>query len=141
MSLVVAFEDIKPEQVKRSRKDEPRPGAPARVNTSFFRATSDNPDIASAYMSRWDPGQTAAAHFHVVDQFQIIIDGKGQFGRHDVSPYCIHFSRAYTPYGPLRSDDSIGWTMLALRTRFDYLGEQNFPESAPRLREIPNHRP
>src|SRR5262249_42072657 len=110
-------------------------------NITFFRATADTPRSPTAYLVRHSPpGRFARAHFHVVDQFQVIIDGKGKFGRHDVSPYCVHFSRAHTPYGPLRSDKQVGWAFLTLRTRYDP-GAQKFPESQSKLKQIPDRRP
>src|SRR5258706_12810801 len=116
MSVVAAFDDIKPAQMKRR---EGKPGRPGAATLPFFRATIDTPNSPSAYINRYDPGRTSSAHYHVNDQFQIIIEGKAEFGRHHVSPYCVHFSRAYTPYGPLQSDKEPGRAFLVLRSRYD----------------------
>src|SRR5258706_11881492 len=104
MSLVVGLNDIQPEQLNRPGKTGP--GNPGAVNTTFFRASASTPNAPTAALNRYPAGTArySAAHFHEVDQFQVIMEGKGTFGRHDVSPYCVHFSRAYTPYGPLQSD-------------------------------------
>lgn len=140
MTLVVALSDLNPEQVNRPGKIGP--GSPGAVVTTFFKATADRPNTPSAYLNHYPGGKArySAAHFHEADQFQIIVQGKGQFGRHEVSPYCVHFSRAYTPYGPLLSDEEVGWTFLVLRTRYDP-GAQRFPESQDALKQIPNRRP
>lgn len=96
MSLVLALADLNPDQVKhRTRRD-----SAGITNTTFFRASSDAPNSPAAFLGESVPGRWSSAHYHAVDQFQIIVDGKGRFGRHHVFPYCIHFSRAYTPYGP-----------------------------------------
>jgi rubredoxin len=140
MSLVVGLSDLKPEQINRPGKVGP--GNPGAVVTTFFKATADNPNSPSAYLNHYPGGKTrfSAAHFHEADQFQVIVQGKGKFGRHDVMPYCIHFSRAYTPYGPLLSDEVEGWTFLVLRTRYDP-GAQRFPESQAALKQVPGRRP
>ncbi len=137
MSLVIALDEVSEEQIRRH---EGTPKNPAAVNVGFFRSSSTIPDSPSACMATYRPGVKSAAHFHTVDQFQIIMDGKGTFGRHDVTPYHLHFSRAYTPYGPLHADPETGWTFLTLRTRHDP-GAQRFPESKEKLKQIPDRRP
>src|SRR4051812_35939773 len=125
MSLVVALNEIGPDRIKQQPQN--KAGDPGALITNFFRASRDNPNAPTAKLNRYAAGETrySAAHFHEVDQFQIIMEGKGLFGRHNVSPYCVHFSRAYTPYGPLLSHQDTGWAFLVMRTRFDP-GAQRF---------------
>src|SRR3954464_6042448 len=109
MTLVVAFDDIKTDQVRRKTRSD-KPGSPSNTtNHSFFRATRETPVAPTAFINRYNGENFSTAHYHAVDQFQIICDGKGKFGHHDVEPYVVHFSRAYTPYGPLHSDKETGW--------------------------------
>ena len=119
------------------------PGSPGALNTTFFRAGPDTPDAPTAAINRY-PGKgearISAAHFHEVDQFQVIMDGTGNFGRHPVKPYTIHFSRAYTPYGPLQADKETGWAFMVLRSRRDS-GAQRFPQSLEKLKQIPDRQP
>ncbi len=135
MSLVVAFDEIKPEQVKRNTR-----GNKTVVTSNFCRATIDEPYSPSAYLNKSEPGRKSSAHFHIADQFQIIVEGKGKFGRHDVAPYCVHFSRAYTAYGPLLVDEEAGWAFMTLRSRYDP-GQQRLPGAADVLKKVPNRRP
>jgi len=137
MSLVVAFDEIKPEQI---RKNKGSPNSPASTNFPFFRATPETPDAPSAFLAQYDPGDRSCAHFHSVDQFQILVKGGGQLGRHDVSPYYVHFARAYTPYGPLHADTDTGWTFMTLRTRYDP-GAQRLPEALPLLQAARDRQP
>jgi rubredoxin len=131
MSLVVAYSDIKPEQVTRTAHGS---------STAFFRARRQAVDAPSAFISQHDAGSHGGAHFHEIDQFQIIVDGKGRFGRHDVCPYYVHFSRAYTPYGPLEAGQESGFSFMVLRSRFDK-GAQYFPDSLDKLKKVPDRRP
>jgi rubredoxin len=140
MPVVVALSEIPPEKV--NRPGSTTPGSPGSINTTFFRAKRDAPDAPTAAINRYPAGVSrySAAHFHEVDQFQVIIDGSGEFGRHHVEPYCVHFSRAYTPYGPLQSSKETGWAFLVLRSRFDP-GAQRFPAALEKLKQIPDRQP
>src|SRR5687768_1508243 len=131
MPLVVAYDDLKPSQSKRRTGGD----LPGGTTTAFFRAPNDAVHAPTAIHAQYDPGSVSSAHFHTVDQFQIIVEGKGKFGRHDVSPYHVHFSRAYTPYGPLHADKETGWVFMTLRTRPDP-GAQRFPGSQEKLKKI-----
>ena len=141
MPLVVSLSEIPPNKVNQPGTDAP--GSPGALNTTFFRAGPDTPDAPTAAINRY-PGKgearISAAHFHEVDQFQVIMDGTGNFGRHPVKPYTIHFSRAYTPYGPLQADKETGWAFMVLRSRRDS-GAQRFPQSLEKLKQIPDRQP
>lgn len=141
MPQVVALSELPPDKVNQPGSTEP--GSPGAINTTFLRARRENPDAPTARINRY-PGDgkanISAAHFHQVDQFQVIMDGSGDFGRHPVKPYCVHFSRAYTPYGPLKADRKTGWAFMVLRSRFDP-GAQRFPQSLEKLKQIPDRQP
>jgi rubredoxin len=130
MSLVVAFDEIPQEKI---RKNPGGPDRPASTNYPFFRSTADAPDGPMAFLAQYPPGDNSSTHFHQVDQFQILVQGGGVFGRHPVAPYYVHFARAFTPYGPLHANEKTGWTFMTLRSRFDP-GAQRLPGALPRLR-------
>ncbi len=140
MPQVVAISEIPANKVNQPGSNAP--GSPGAISTTFMRASRDNPDAPTAAINRYEGGKSrySAAHFHEVDQFQIIMDGSGEFGRHHVKPYHVHFSRAYTPYGPLQSDKDTGWAFMVLRSRLDS-GAQRFPQSLEKLKTIPNRQP
>jgi rubredoxin len=130
MSLVVAFDEITPDKI---RKNPGGPDRPASTNYPFFRGSPDKPDSPSAFLAQYDPGDRSCTHFHQVDQFQILVQGRGEMGRHPVEPYYVHFARAFTPYGPLHADEKTGWTFMTLRTRYDP-GAQRLPGALPILK-------
>lgn len=141
MPQVVALSEIPADRVEQPGRNDP--GSPGAINTTFLGARRDNPDAPTARINRYrGEGKSgiSAAHFHEVDQFQVIMDGSGDFGRHPVKPYCVHFSRAYTPYGPLKANRETGWAFMVLRSRFDP-GAQRFPQSYEKLKRIPNRQP
>ena len=141
MPLVVAISEIPANKV--NQPGSTAPGSPGALNTTFFRAKRETPDAPTAAINRYEghgKAKISAAHFHEVDQFQVIMDGSGDFGRHFVKPYCVHFARAYTPYGPLQADKETGWAFMVLRSRFDS-GAQRFPQSLEKLKQVPNRQP
>jgi hypothetical protein len=71
-------------------------------------------------------------HFHVVDQFQVILRGSGRLGRHAVQPGAVHYADRLTPYGPL-SAGADGLAYLTLRTISD-TGAHYMPDSRDGLR-------
>ncbi len=137
MTLVVAYDDIKPDRINKNKGGN---GAPASTNYVFFRATKDELDAPSAFLAQYPPDEHSTAHYHVVDQFQILVKGKGTLGRHEVAPYYVHFARAHTPYGPLHADAETGWTFMTLRARFDG-GAQRLPDKLEILKQIPDRKP
>ena len=137
MTLVVSYDDIGPDRIRRNPGGN---GAPASTNYRFFTATKETPDAPSAFLAQYGPDDRSTAHFHAVDQFQILVQGKGEFGRHAVAPYYVHFSRAYTPYGPLHADAESGWTFMTLRARYD-AGAQRLPGALEKLKQVPDRNP
>ena len=131
MAIAVALDDVKDKQVKRELEG----GALHR--TSFIE--SPEAGAPQAFMVQYDPNRVSRAHFHHVDQFQIVVRGEGKLGRHDVEPYSVHFARAFTPYGPLVASPQ-GMTFLTLRRSCDP-GAQRLPESKPKLDAVPDRRP
>lgn len=67
-----------------------------------------------AYLVR----QSAAvlgAHFHEVDQFQVVVSGRGALGREPAKRGLVHYTDAYTPYGPIEADTDGGLEYFTLR--------------------------
>lgn len=60
------------------------------------------------------------AHFHTQNQFQIFVEGRGRLGAHrfEAGKISIHYSGAYTGYGPLVSEDE-GFKYFTLRAAYD----------------------
>lgn len=54
-------------------------------------------------------------HYHEVDQFQVVLGGGGRLGRHEISSGTIHYSDAYTVYGPIYADGPDGLSYFTLR--------------------------
>jgi hypothetical protein len=74
------------------------------------------------YVNNIDPGVELAAHFHKVDQFQVFWGTPGsRFRRHPISPLLVHYTDAYSTYGPFSAgpDHSLAYaTIRAESTNF-----------------------
>lgn len=89
-----------------------------------------------AFLVEQDPGVTVHAHFHQADQFQVMVEGAGRLGTHDVEPISVHFGSAFSPYGPIRAD-AAGLHYFTLRNGWDP-GARYMPGARA---ELPRPRP
>lgn len=71
-----------------------------------------------AYLVRQEAPELRA-HFHEVDQFQVVLDGEGTLGRDRAVRGVVHYTDAYTSYGPIRTDPAVGLAYFTLRRRAD----------------------
>lgn len=97
-------------------------------HTTYLGANRYRPDAAGppppgalypmAFLVEQDAEQTVGAHFHQADQFQVMLAGEGMLGRHAVAAVTVHFTGAYSPYGPIRAGGE-GLTYFTLRNGWD----------------------
>jgi hypothetical protein len=80
------------------------------------------------YLVDQEPNSAIQTHFHQVDQFQIVIGGSGAMGNAPLAPVTVHYTNAFTGYGPLASG-SEGLQYLTIRNLWD-----------PGLRPLPDAR-
>ena len=137
MAQVVSYHDIDPSSFVRD--DNRGPDHPANEAVTFFRPASNQPHYPNAFLVRMF--SQGGAHYHGADEFQVVVEGKGKLGRHELTPVSVHFARAYTPYGPLFPDKEVGWGFLTLRVRLNPDGTQRIPAATEKLKKIPNRKP
>jgi len=133
MPRVVAYHDVKSEQIARSFSNK----------TWFIPPSEAGLDFPVAHLSEGFPaphGRVILPHFHPKDEFLVTVAGSGKIGRHDMAPYSVFFARAYTPYGPLSGDPETGITFFVLFARHE-VGADYLPESRAKLMQVPNRRP
>jgi hypothetical protein len=64
------------------------------------------------------PDAVTRPHFHKADQFQVVVAGRGMLGDHDFSDGAVHYTDAYSAYGPIVAGKSGIW-WFTLRNRWD----------------------
>ena len=107
--------------------------------TNFLAPPEGVKEGPVAFLAQGTPRRVTRPHFHEVDQFQIIVLGNGVLGKHPVTTHAVHFSRGYTPYGPIIGG-SLGIGFLTLRAQWDP-GAQYLSESGDKLRQMPDRKP
>jgi len=81
-----------------------------------------------AFLVEKDPGAIVKPHFHSADQYQVIVQGGGKMGIHDVASVAVHYTDRYSAYGPIiAADEGVSW--FTLRNSWD-----------PGARYMPAHR-
>ncbi|MFC7495787.1 MULTISPECIES: hypothetical protein [unclassified Nocardioides] len=82
------------------------------------RDRAGGPDGRQAYLVHQQAPELRA-HFHEVDQFQVVLDGEGTLGRDRAVRGVVHYTDAFTSYGPIRTDPAVGLAYFTLRRRAD----------------------
>ncbi len=115
------------------------PGGLDGWRTEFIKPPEGVLDHPVAFLAEDSPNHTIETHFHQVDQFQVVVTGGGTLGKHELAINAVHFSRAYTPYGPIAGDQR-GVGFLTLRAHWDP-GAQYVEANREKLLGMPGRRP
>jgi len=85
------------------------PGAPEPDDATLY---------PMAFLVEKDPGAVVHPHFHRADQYQVVVAGGGRLGRHALAGVEVHYTDAYSAYGPIvAGEDGIAW--FTLRNAWD----------------------
>jgi hypothetical protein len=72
-------------------------------------------------------------HFHQADQYQVVVQGSGRLGLHDIASVAVHYTDAYSAYGPIvAAEEGVAW--FTLRNAWDP-GARYMPAHRRQLRE------
>jgi rubredoxin len=135
MPLVKAYDEIENPRIQRSL-----PNGHFGWRSDFIKRPEDKSiDTPMAFLAEGSANRVLRTHFHEVDQFQVMYNGSGAVGRTPVGPGAVHFSRAYTPYGPISYSDK-GLGFITLRAHRDP-GAQYLPENREVLGKVAKRTP
>jgi hypothetical protein len=87
-----------------------------------------------AFLVEQPADSVVAAHFHEANQWQVVVAGGGMLGSHAVAPGAVHYSNAYSAYGPLAAGPEGLW-YFTLRNGYDR-GAQYLPGARDVLRGV-----
>jgi len=99
--------------------------------SDYLAAPAGAVDPQAFLVEMREPGAVIPPHFHVEDEFQVVVAGRGSLGKHALDGVAVHFAEAYTPYGPIRVGPA-GLTFFTLRAKADP-GAEYMPESRARM--------
>ena len=135
MPMVKAYDEVENPRIQRTL-----PNGHFGWRTDFIQRPEDKSiDTPMAFLAEGTPHRLLRVHFHMVDQFQVMYNGSGTLGKNAVAPGAVHFSRAYTPYGPISYSDK-GLGFITLRAHRDP-GAQYLPENREVLDQVKNRTP
>jgi hypothetical protein len=85
-----------------------------------------------AFLVEKDAGAIVRPHFHAAGQFQVVTQGSGRLGRHDIGSIAVHYTDAYSAYGPIvAAGEGVSW--FTLRNTWDP-GARYMPAAREQLR-------
>ena len=95
-----------------------------------------------AFLVEKDAGAVVKPHFHHADQYQVVMSGRGRMGLHALDGIAVHYTDAYSAYGPIiAADEGLSW--FTLRNGWDpgarYMTEHRTELRAARARNF-QHR-
>ncbi len=95
--------------------------------SSLLESPPDAPVAPQSFLVEQDANSVILSHFHLQNEFQVVVQGEGSFGRHPVKPLTIHYAGAHTGYGPIIAGAAGLW-YFTLRPRMDF-GAKFLPEA------------
>ncbi len=98
-------------------------------------AGAPSPWQPQAFLVEQDADSEILPHYHEENEFQVVVNGGGSFGRHEVAPVTVHYAGRHTGYGPIRSGPGGLW-YFSLRARTDP-GARFLPEWRDRMERGP----
>jgi hypothetical protein len=128
-------------EARSNRRERPIRSAPGVSGGHIFRsdlipetgdAESDTPNCKPIEQQAHGILQS---HFHIVDQFQIMVAGGGLLGKHQVWPYTVHFAAKHTGYGPITAGEQ-GLHYMVFRLGKD-AGAGYLPEQRGDMKDLP----
>jgi hypothetical protein len=124
-----------------NRRERPIRSAPGVSGGHIFRSdlipeTGDaESDAPNCKLIEQQPHGVLQSHFHIVDQFQIMVAGEGLLGKHQVAPYTVHFAAKHTGYGPITAGEQ-GLHYMVFRLGKD-AGAGYLPEQRGDMKDLP----
>jgi hypothetical protein len=85
-----------------------------------------------AFLVEKEPHAVVRPHFHQADQYQVVVQGGGRLGTHDVGTVAVHYTNAWSAYGPIVAAEE-GITWFTLRNTWDS-GARYMPGAREQLR-------
>ncbi|HUB11562.1 MAG TPA: hypothetical protein VMB34_06355 [Acetobacteraceae bacterium] len=86
-----------------------------------------------AFLVEKQAGAIVRPHFHQADQFQVVVQGGGRMGVHEIGTVAVHYTDAWSAYGPIVAAEA-GVSWFTLRNTWDS-GAQYMPAARAKLRE------
>src|SRR5437867_238466 len=131
MILAQALAAVRAQRTQRVLPD----GQPIWVS-QVFPVSGATPEMPMASLVEQLPHTMIPAHFHAVNQFQVVVEGEGTLGKRAVHPWTVHYTNGFTGYGPLGAG-AAGMAFFTFRNRYDAGGARYFPAGQAFMQPAP----
>jgi len=119
------------EDSRRNRRKHTLANGTGYFKSELISSEFDVPLGPHAFLVEQDADSVILPHFHVENEFQVVVQGGGSFGRHPVAPLTVHYAGAYTGYGPITAAGEGLW-YFTLRANMEH-GAQFLPEARDKM--------
>src|SRR5947209_4589797 len=102
------------ERARAERRHHILPNGTGFWRTGLITSPAQERVSPQAFLVEQDPDSVIEPHFHLENEFQVMVAGSGSLGRHPVEPVSVHYAGAHTGYGPIASG-SDGLSYFTLR--------------------------
>jgi hypothetical protein len=126
------------EKARAERRHHILPNGTGYRRNGLIASPPEDAVAPQAFLVEQDPGTVIEPHFHLENEFQVIVAGSGSLGRHAVEPLSVHYAGAHTGYGPITAG-SDGLSYFTLRARMDS-GAQFLPGARDRMQRVPKRQ-
>jgi hypothetical protein len=128
--MIIAIPDMFP---RKDRVHIVRDGAAETWRSDFTERKAEVPQVI--LVEQPQPDSQILPHYHAIDQFQVFLDGEGRLASHAIAPVSIHYTNAYTGYGPIVAGKT-GMAYYVMRPGLDVMGPQHLhlPEARRNLK-------
>jgi hypothetical protein len=103
--------------------------------SEFLTSPAEEVVAPQSFLVEQDADSVILPHFHLQNEFQVVVQGGGSIGRHPVAPLAVHYAAAHTGYGPITAGPEGLW-YFTLRPRMDY-GAKFLPEARSEMQKLP----
>jgi hypothetical protein len=123
------------EKARAERRHHILPNGTGYWRNGLIASPPEDAVAPQAFLVEQDPGTVIEPHFHLENEFQVMVAGSGSLGRHAVEPVRVHYAGAHTGYGPISAGRD-GLHYFTLRARMDS-GAQFLPGSREKMQRVP----
>jgi hypothetical protein len=123
------------ERAHAERRHHILPNGTGYWRTGLITSPPEERLAPQAFLVEQDPDSVIEPHFHLENEFQVMVTGSGSLGRHPVEPISVHYAGAHTGYGPITSGRD-GLSYFTLRARMDS-GAQFLPGAREKMQRVP----
>ncbi len=123
------------EKARAERRHHVLPNGTGYWRNGLIASPPEDAIAPQAFLVEQDPGTVIEPHFHLENEFQVMVAGTGSLGRHAVEPVSVHYAGAHTGYGPITAGNH-GLAYVTLRSRMDS-SAHFLPGARDRMQRVP----